>query len=162
MEDSEERSRSGKGRAMKPHAKLFLFSIETEGLFGDGKWRLLVAVREYGSIQEAARRLGRGYRKAWGDIKRTEEGFGRRIVRKTRGGPSGGRTELTEFGNRLLDAWERYRTEVHSCMNGAFSKHLESVIGDVSGGSPPSDGAEGDGKSREVNRAIRDGKEDER
>ena len=113
---------------MEPHAKLFLFSSETEGLFGDGKWRLLVAVREHGSIQEAARRLGRGYRKAWGDIKRAEEGFGRRIVRKTRGGPSGGRTELTEFGNRLLDAWARYRTDVRSCMNEAFSKHLEDLV----------------------------------
>jgi molybdate transport system regulatory protein len=128
---------------MEPHAKLFLFSSETEGLFGDGKWRLLVAVREHGSIQEAARRLGRGYRKAWGDIKRAEEGFGRRIVRKTRGGPSGGRTELTEFGNRLLDAWERYRAEVRSCMNEAFSKHLENVIENVEGQSPPPDAGTG-------------------
>jgi len=132
---------------MEPNAKLFLFSSEVEGLFGDGKWRLLVAVREHGSIQEAARRLGRGYRKAWGDIKRAEEGFGRRIVRKTRGGPSGGRTELTEFGNRLLDAWTRYRTEVRSCMNEAFSKHLEDVIGRM-----------GD----EARRAGGDGKEDGR
>lgn len=131
MEDIKERSRSGKGREMKPHAKLFLFSSETEGLFGDGKWRLLVAVRDHGSIQEAARRLGRGYRKAWGDIKRTEQGFGRRIVRKRRGGPSGGRSELTEFGNQLLDAWARYRAEVQSSMNDAFSKHLEGVIGEM-------------------------------
>lgn len=128
MVQIKKRIRSGKGREMESHAKLFIFSSETEGFFGDGKWRLLVAVREHGSIQEAARRLGRGYRKAWGDIKRAEEGFGRKIVRKTRGGPSGGRTELTEFGNRLLDAWARYRDEVRSCMSDAFSRHLENLI----------------------------------
>jgi len=126
---------------MEPHAKLFIFSGETEDLFGDGKWRLLAAVREHGSIQEAARRLGRGYRKAWGDIKRAEEGFGRRIVRKTRGGPSGGRTELTEFGNRLLDAWELYRSEVRVCMGEAFSRHLEGVVeGDGGEKGPKDDG----------------------
>ena len=131
MERPMGRSRSGKGIVMEPHAKLFLYSSEAEGVFGDGKWRLLVAVGEHGSIQEAARRLGRGYRKAWGDIKRAEEGFGRRIVRKMRGGPSGGRTELTEFGNQLLDAWTCYRTEVRSCMNEAFAKHLEDIIGRI-------------------------------
>ena len=133
MVDTEKGSRTEQGVEMEPHAKLFLFSKDTEGLFGDGKWRLLVAVREHGSIQEAARRLGRGYRKAWGDIKRAEEGFGRRIVRKIRGGQSGGRTELTEFGSRLLDAWARYRTEVRSCMDDAFSKHLEDLIGEKDG-----------------------------
>ena len=145
MDERKKRPVLGNGKSMEPHAKLFIFSSETEGLFGDGKWRLLAAVREHGSIQEAARRLGRGYRKAWGDIKRAEEGFGRRIVRKSRGGAYGGRTELTEFGNRLLDAWERYSAEVRSCMNGAFEKHLEEVIGSVEGEAPPSRAGNGGG-----------------
>jgi molybdate transport system regulatory protein len=114
---------------MEPNVRLYLFSKEAEGFFGDGKWQLLEAVREYGSIQEAAKRLGRGYRKAWGDIKRAEQGFGRAIVQKRRGGPSGGATELTEFGNRLLDAWRRYRTEVVSSMNDAFERYLKDIRG---------------------------------
>ncbi len=116
---------------MEPHAKLYLLSDEDEGLFGDGKWRLLMAVREHGSIQEAARELGRGYRKAWGDIKSAEEAFGRAIVRKTRGGSSGGATELTEFGVQLLDAWEKFRSEVSSCMNEAFEEYLKPIIGGI-------------------------------
>ncbi len=135
------RSRSRKTGTAEPRARLFLFSSETEGLFGDGRWRLLAAVREHGSIQEAARRLGRGYRKAWGDIKRAEEGFGQKIVRKTRGGPSGGRTELTDFGDRLVDAWAAYRAEVHSRMHEAFSEHLEGIIGSANEGET-ADGAE--------------------
>jgi molybdate transport system regulatory protein len=117
------------GAVMEPHAKLYSLSDEDEGLFGDGKWRLLVAVKEHGSIQEAARALGRGYRKAWGDIKNVEEAFGRAIVRKKRGGSTGGATELTEFGIRLLAAWNDYRNEVHWCMNGAFEKQIKPILG---------------------------------
>ena len=119
---------------MEPHARLYLFSDDEEGLFGDGRYRLLAAVREHGSIQEAARALGRGYRKAWGDIKRAEEGFGRKIVRKRRGGPGGGSTELTEFGCRLIEAWERYSAEVQSCIKCSFEKHLKNVVGGTSDG----------------------------
>lgn len=113
---------------MEPHAKLYLQSVEDKGLFGDGKWRLLVAIREHGSIREAARVLGRGYRKAWGDIRSAEEAFGRAIVTKRRGGAAGGATELTEFGRRLLEAWERYRSDVRSCMDEAFERHLRRIV----------------------------------
>jgi molybdate transport system regulatory protein len=113
---------------MEPHARLYLYTDDAEGLFGDGRYRLLTAIREHGSIQQAARILGRGYRKAWGDIKRAEEGFGRKIVRKRRGGPAGGSTELTEFGCRLLEGWERYRAEVQSCMERSFDECLKDVL----------------------------------
>lgn len=113
---------------MEPDARLYLLSDEEEGLFGDGRWRLLAAVKEHGSIQEAARALGRGYRKAWGDIKSAEEAFGRAIVSKRRGGAAGGATELTEFGLRLLDAWEKYRSEVRSSMGEAFERNIKPII----------------------------------
>ena len=116
---------------MEPHAKLYLLSEEEEGLFGDGKWRLLMAVKEHGSIQEAARSLGRGYRKAWGDIRSAEASFGRAIVKKKRGGAEGGATELTEFGVRLLDAWEKYRNDVRLRMNEAFEEYLKPIIGGI-------------------------------
>lgn len=113
---------------------MYLFSDDEEGLFGDGRYRLLAAVREHGSIQQAARALGRGYRKAWGDIKRAEEGFGRKIVRKKRGGPAGGSTELTEFGCMLLEAWESYRAEVQLCMKYSFNRYLKDVVGGTNDG----------------------------
>ena len=113
---------------MRPRAKLYLYDTEAGGVFGDGRWRLLAAVHELGSIREAARALGRGYRKAWGDIKRAEEALGRRLVRKSRGGPSGGSTELTDLGRELLRAWERYRDDVSSSMGEAFERHLERIV----------------------------------
>ena len=97
-------------------------------MFGDGKWRLLAAIDEEGSIRKAAERLGRGYRKAWGDIKRAESALGRNIVRKTRGGPAGGTTELTEFGRELLDAWKAYRGAMQRGMEDAFERHLSPLL----------------------------------
>ena len=114
---------------MEPHAKLYLLSDREEGLFGDGRWRLLAAVREHGSIREAARVLGRGYRKAWGDIRSAEKAFGRAIVRKRRGGAEGGATELTPFGLRLIEAWERYRNDVRLCIEDSYDRHMRPVIG---------------------------------
>jgi molybdenum-dependent DNA-binding transcriptional regulator ModE len=47
-----------------PKKKLFLSSRNIEGIFGDGKYRLFKAIESEGSIQKAARKLNRGYRKA--------------------------------------------------------------------------------------------------
>jgi molybdate transport repressor ModE-like protein len=55
--------------------------------------------------------------------------FGRAIVKKKRGGASGGATELTEFGISLIEAWERCRREVGSCMNEAFEEFIKPIIG---------------------------------
>lgn len=113
---------------VKPGLKLYLSDGESEGMFGDGKWRLLKTIEEEGSIRKAAERLGRGYRKAWGDIKRTEQSIGRKLVRKTRGGPGGGTTELTDYGRELLTAWQRYREAVLDGMDGAFEQYLASLL----------------------------------
>ncbi len=113
---------------IEPGVRLYLSDGESGGVFGDGKWRLLRSIEEEGSIRKAARRLGRGYRKAWGDIKRTEEVMGRRIVTKSRGGADGGRTRLTDFGRELLEGWRRYREAVLDEVGDAFEKHLESLL----------------------------------
>lgn len=113
---------------MEPRARLFLHETGADGLFGDGKWDLLEAVREYGSLQTAAKTLGRGYRKAWEDIRKVEVSFGRKVVVRSRGGPSGGSTELTEFGARLLEAWKQYRADVSVGMNRAYDKYLKELI----------------------------------
>ncbi|MCK4548622.1 MAG: LysR family transcriptional regulator [Candidatus Krumholzibacteria bacterium] len=113
---------------VKPGIKLYLSDGESEGMFGDGKWRLLKSIEEEGSIRKAAEKLGRGYRKAWGDIKRTEQSIGRKLVRKTRGGPAGGTTELTDFGRELLAGWERYREAVLKDIDGAFELYLAGLL----------------------------------
>ncbi len=113
---------------VKPGLKLYLSDGKSDGMFGDGKWRLLKTIEEEGSIRKAAEKLGRGYRKAWGDIKRTEQAIGRKLVTKTRGGPAGGTTELTEYGKELLDGWQKYRAAVLEGMDGAFEKYISGLL----------------------------------
>ncbi len=112
---------------MKPHLKLFISAGDVSGAFGSGKFHLLKAIKENGSIQKAAKSLNRSYRKAWGDIKRAEEGFGKSLVIKSRGGSDGGRTKLTDFGNELLSAWEDFKDEIYPAMITSFEKHFKHI-----------------------------------
>ena len=111
-----------------PGVKLFLSTPECQGAFGGGKCHLLLAVRQTGSIRQAALQLGRSYRKAWGDIKKAEAGLNRRLVRASRGGPGGGSAELTEFAEELVRAWEEYRAEVLMHADLAFDRHLRPIL----------------------------------
>jgi molybdate transport system regulatory protein len=114
---------------LEPRVKLFLSGETIEGAFGGGKWHLLTVVREEGSLQRAARRLGRSYRKAWGDIKRAEEGLGRVLVTRSRGGShGGGATVLTPFGEKLLAAWDEYHGRVTSDAQRHFDRLLAPLL----------------------------------
>jgi len=113
---------------MKPNIKLFISSEKIPGAFGRGKYLLLDAIRREGSLQKAAASLGRSYRKAWGDIRRAEEGFGRRLVVCERGGVGGGKTELTEFGLELLKAWETFEKVILKSVQTAFEKHVKGIL----------------------------------
>jgi molybdate transport system regulatory protein len=113
---------------MKPGVKLFLQTEEGEGLFGDGRFRLLRKIDETGSIRQASRDLSRGYRKAWEDINRLEEKIGRKVVTRSRGGSGGGSARLTDFGRRMIEAWERYRKEVCSEAEISYRSHVEKII----------------------------------
>ncbi|MCU0639359.1 MAG: LysR family transcriptional regulator [Candidatus Krumholzibacteria bacterium] len=113
---------------MKPSARLFIVEDENGGFFGDGRCELLKAVMEHGSLSGAAEALGRGYRKAWADIRKAEEATGLKLVVRERGGARGGSSKLTESGERLVRAWERYSGEVALCMSRAYGIHLRDVI----------------------------------
>jgi molybdate transport repressor ModE-like protein len=113
---------------VRPKARLYLSDADGEGAFGDGRFRLLKMVAEEGSLRRAADRLGRGYRKAWGDIRSAERALGRKLVVTNRGGPAGGTTELTDFGREFLDGWERYRNEVSSCIDAAYGRHVGGLF----------------------------------
>jgi len=111
-----------------PRIRLFLSTGVMEGVFGSGKWQLLSAVRAQGSLRKAAASLKRSYRKAWGDIQVAEKGLGRPLVARTRGGAGGGAMTLTDFGDALLDAWDRYYREVAAYAAAAYTRRLAKLI----------------------------------
>jgi len=111
-----------------PRCKLWMSSPRTEGVFGDGKWRLLQAVDQHGSLSGAADAMGMSYRKAWGDLKKAEKGLGVRLVERSRGGSEGGGTTVTEEGRRWIRAYTRYRAEVEKAIERAYRKHMAPLL----------------------------------
>lgn len=124
---------SASNPSVMPRVKLYLSTEAVAGVFGDGKWRLLEAVRREGTLVAAARALGRSYRKAWGDLRRAEEGLGRKLVEPSRGGARRGKTELTPFALALLDAWDVYRRDVLRAVDRAFERRLAILVEGASG-----------------------------
>ena len=84
--------------------KLWLSSMSGEGIISEEVHKLLLGIREKGSLKAAAREAGISYRKAWGDLKKAEELLGYELTDKTRGGAAGGQSELTPSALKLIEA----------------------------------------------------------
>jgi len=76
--------------------------------FGARDAALLRAIDTTGSLNAASDRLGRSYSRAHERLDDLEDAFGP-LVERTRGGPSGGGTTLTEGGRALIARFERLR-----------------------------------------------------
>jgi putative molybdopterin biosynthesis protein len=83
----------------------------------------LAAVRDGGSIGQAARRLGQSYRHVWGVLRAWEAEVGEPLVVWSKGQ----RARLTEFGERLLWAELRARKRLQPHIE-ALRDHLERTI----------------------------------
>ena len=106
------------------HYKVWLESVHGEGIMGDGKWTLLRLIDEKGSLSAAANALGISYRKAWGDIKKTETLLGFPLINKQRGGALGGASTLTKLGAQWLELYKSF----HNRMNKIFEKEIELFL----------------------------------
>lgn len=88
---------------------------------------LLCAIRDSGSLQQAALRVGLSYRYAWGTIRHWEKMFDRSIVTMQRGKGA----ELTRFGQSLLVAESRVREAVEPVLESAateFHRYLGETL----------------------------------
>lgn len=87
---------------------------------------LLQAVREAGSISQAARSLGCSYRYAWGALKNWEATLGEALIVWTQGHPA----RLTPFAEKLLWAERRARTRVQPQLE-ALRADLDRLLADA-------------------------------
>ena len=108
--------------------KLWLNSKDVEGVFGDGKWRLLKEIDSKESLNAASNNLSISYRKAWGDLKKTQEALGINLVRKQRGGALGGTSILTHQGKKWVDAYTRFRSDIEAAAEKAYNKHIARLL----------------------------------
>ena len=108
--------------------KLWLNTEDAEGVFGDGKWRLLAAIDKEGSLKAASETLHISYRKAWGDLKKAEENLNVPLVQKHRGGRLGGRTGLTDQGRKWVKAYTAFRGDIEKAVERAYQEHVERLL----------------------------------
>lgn len=115
-------------KQLKTRFKLWLSTEDAEGVFGDGKWRLLKNIDAEGSLRAASQLLHISYRKAWGDLKKAQQCLNVPLVEKQRGGIKGGRTTLTEQGKKWLTAYTRFRTDIEKAVEKAYEKHIKELV----------------------------------
>ena len=116
-------------KTLQPRFKLWLNRERNEGAFGDGKWRLLQAIETEGSLRAASESLRISYRKAWGDLEKSQTALGVDLVEKRRGGREGGKTVLTAAGKKWADAYTRFRQDIEKATAKAYRKHLTELSG---------------------------------
>jgi len=87
---------------------------------------LLLALREHGSIQHAARATGVSYRHLWGQLKLWQEQLGQPLVTWAQGQPA----RLTPFADRLLWAETRARARLAPHIE-ALRVELARVLADA-------------------------------
>ncbi len=96
---------------MQVKSKIWL-DEQGELCFGSGRARLLRAVEETGSLNQAAKALGMSYRHAWSQIKSAEERYGKPLLVRRRGGRERGGAELTPEAQELLMRFEMLENRV--------------------------------------------------
>jgi molybdate transport system regulatory protein len=72
---------------------------------GPGKIDLLEAIRDSGSISQAARDLGMSYRRAWLLVDSFKRIFSEPVTTAQTGGRGGGGIALTKFGEGLIESY---------------------------------------------------------
>jgi len=125
---SSDNEREAEMKKLRARFKLWLSAKDIEGVFGDGKWRLLKAIETEGSLSTASQKLGISYRKAWGDLKKAQEALNITLIDKQRGGRLGGKTSLTAKGKKWVEAYTKFRSDIEKTTEKAFKKHIKALL----------------------------------
>ncbi len=95
--------------------------VDGEPFLGEGRVRLLEAIKEHGSISKAAKSLEMSYKKAWRLIDSINNASDKPLVMSNSGGQKGGGTNLTEEGLRLMKEFRKIQADLRTFLNNAHA-----------------------------------------
>jgi len=109
-------------------SRVWIANRAGEVVFGNGRLKILEAVKKSGSIQKAAQKLNMGYRGVWGRIKATEDRLGKALLIRNIGGKSGGGSQLTPFALELMERFKALHRDVADESDRLFEKDVSSGL----------------------------------
>lgn len=112
---------------MSGPAVRFRIDFGEHSFVGPGKVALLEAVRDAGSLSQAARDIGMSYRRAWLLLESLKQSFRKPVTVATTGGKGGGGVELTPFGHELVRCYRELEVDVAGCA----AKRLRGIAAQV-------------------------------
>jgi molybdate transport system regulatory protein len=110
-----------------PEYKVWLATEDGVGVLGDGKWKILKAIDQTGSLVAACENLGFTYRRTWNDLKKVEKLLGFALLEKSRGGQDGGRSILTAEGIKFVKAFDQFHARMDVLMQKEFDELLREL-----------------------------------
>ena len=97
--------------------------------FGPGEAELLDLIGQTGSINQAAKRMGMSYMRAWSLVQTMNRSFKQPLVLAAHGGTGGGGAGLTEAGRQMLALYRQLETKTIAATRATSKKilsHLKS------------------------------------
>lgn len=106
--------------------KIWLADVDGKHVIKNDFFILLKSISSEGSISAAANNIGISYRKAWKLVKDSEEILNFKLIERLRGGDKGGKSNLTDEGFKLLEAYNEliksFDKSIHDITRKFFSK----------------------------------------
>ncbi len=106
---------------LQPRIKAWLVAGD-EFLMGPRYVRLLEEIDRRGSIREACSRVGLSYRTCLNRIRQMERVLGSPVIHTTRGGATGGGSDLTEEAREIIRLYRKWRTELERSSDELFRR----------------------------------------
>lgn len=97
---------------MHARAKVNIYQDPVKPFMGPGPLRLLEKIKEYKSINKAAKSMDLSYVKALNMLDRLEINLGRKILIRKRGGNERGGTELTPYGEIYIEHYRHFEENI--------------------------------------------------
>ena len=104
-------------------------SCAREKVFFDARTAMLLRlVAETESVRTACQRMQMSYSSGWNVIRTLESQLSRTLIRRSQGGAGGGKSRLTEDGERLLAQYEAYVAALRESAAELFDSYFEGLF----------------------------------
>ena len=106
-------------------SKIWIEDEEGKVVFGLGRLKILEAVHRLGSLKAAAEELKMSYRALWGRVKATEERLGFPLLVRSKGGATGGGSQLMPLALEFVEQFRQLHKEVVIDSDQLFKKGID-------------------------------------